>query len=61
MAFLSNVGSLSVLKDRLINNQKDIGNVITYIYGEQYGDKITNLLTQHILLAVGVLTGSRFL
>jgi hypothetical protein len=37
---------------RLLGNQEDIGNAIVPLYGEEAGAKLTDLLKQHILIAV---------
>ncbi|WEK54137.1 MAG: glycosyltransferase [Candidatus Cohnella colombiensis] len=37
--------------DRLLRNQQDIGNVIKPYYGEAAGDKLADLLREHILIA----------
>jgi hypothetical protein len=37
---------------RLLRNQDDIGNAIVPYYGEDAGHKLTDLLKQHILIAV---------
>ncbi|MEH7344774.1 glycosyltransferase [Bacillus sp. JJ1532] len=36
---------------RLLKNQEDIGNVIKPVYGEQAGNKLTDLLKEHIIIA----------
>jgi hypothetical protein len=37
---------------RLLKNQEDIGNAIVPLYGQDAGDRLTELLKQHILIAV---------
>lgn len=55
-AFLRNSPELENLKSRLVFNQTDIGNYVTIQFGKSHGDKVTELLTAHILIAVDVLT-----
>jgi hypothetical protein len=44
---------------RLLQNQVDIGNAIKPFYGEKAGNKLTALLTQHILIAVDLLNEAK--
>ncbi len=44
---------------RLLRNQKDIGNAIVPFYGKDAGIKLTDLLKQHILIAVDVVAAAK--
>ncbi len=44
---------------RLLKNQDDIGNAIVPFYGKQAGAKLTELLKQHILIAVDVVEAAK--
>ncbi|MBS1651172.1 MAG: glycosyltransferase [Bacteroidetes bacterium] len=58
-AFFNNPSALQSSLDRLLQNQKDIGNAIVPVYGQAAGDKLTELLTAHIKGAVPVLTAAK--
>jgi hypothetical protein len=44
---------------RLLKNQEDIGNAIAPFYGAEAGAKLTDLLKQHILIAVDLVTAAK--
>ncbi|MCY9664022.1 glycosyltransferase [Paenibacillus alginolyticus] len=59
------VSTLAGLEDqekvlaRLLKNQKDIGNAIKPYYGEAMGNKLGELLTEHIVLAGKVIAAAK--
>jgi hypothetical protein len=44
---------------RLLKNQEDIGSAIVPYYGQAGGDKLTDLLKQHILIAVDLVAAAK--
>jgi len=44
---------------RLLENQTDIGNAVKPFYGKAAGDKLTQLLRQHILIAADVIAAAK--
>lgn len=58
-AFFNNPDALDKNLDRLLQNQKDIGAAIVPYYGQEAGDKLAELLTEHIQLAVPVLSSAK--
>lgn len=51
---LSSLEDKSLVLDRLLKNQDDIGNSIKPYYGEEAGNKLASLLREHISLATKV-------
>jgi hypothetical protein len=45
--------------DRLLKNQDDIGNAIVPYYGQEAGDRLSDLLRQHILIAVDLVAAAK--
>lgn len=52
-------GSEQAASRRLLKNQEDIGNAIAPYYGSAAGAKLTDLLKQHILIAVDVVSAAK--
>lgn len=48
---LANLEDQKDVLNRLLRNQQDIGNIIKPYYGEAAGNKLAELLTEHILIA----------
>jgi hypothetical protein len=51
--------SAQAVSTRLLKNQEDIGNAIVPYYGSAAGAKLTDLLKQHILIAVDLVTAAK--
>ncbi|MMZ50006.1 hypothetical protein D1872_117150 [compost metagenome] len=45
--------------DRLLRNQQDIGNLIKPYYGEAAGNKLADLLREHILIAGKIVVAAK--
>lgn len=58
-AFFHDQNGLSPKLNRLLKNQQDIGNSIKAYFGEEAGNTLASLLTEHIQLAVPVLTAAQ--
>jgi hypothetical protein len=59
VSFADNSPDLQATQDRLLANQTEIGNAVKPYYGEDNGNKLTDLLKQHIQGAVGVLKAAK--
>lgn len=44
---------------RLLRNQEDIGNAVVPVYGAEAGRRLTDLLKQHILIAVDLIEAAK--
>jgi len=51
--------STQTAANRLLRNQEDIGNAIAPYYGAAAGTQLTNLLKQHILIAVDLVAAAK--
>lgn len=51
--------SADAASKRLLKNQEDIGNAVAKYYGAQAGAKLTDLLKQHILIAVDLVGAAK--
>ncbi|MFC9774291.1 glycosyltransferase [Paenibacillus chitinolyticus] len=56
---LSNLPDQKDVLDRLLRNQQDIGNVIKPYYGEAAGNKLADLLREHILIAGKIVAAAK--
>lgn len=56
---LSDLPDKEEVTTRLLNNQKDIGNAFKPYYGEDAAAKLTNLLTQHIHIAIDIVNAAK--
>jgi hypothetical protein len=62
MFIVSSIADLpdaSTAAGRLLRNQEDIGNAIAPYYGEEAGTALTDLLTDHILIAADLLNAAK--
>jgi hypothetical protein len=58
-SFFHNNDALQPRLNRLLQNQKDLGAAIVPYFGQDAGNKLTDLLTTHIKQAVPVLTAAK--
>jgi len=58
-AFFHDQAGLTPKLNRLLQNQEDIGNSIKPYFGNEAGEKLAKLLTEHIQLAVPVLSAAQ--
>ncbi len=56
---LDNKPDLEVTTNRLLQNQQDIGSAIATYYGKEAGDKLAELLKDHILIAADVVKAAK--
>lgn len=58
-AYYNDPKGLNAKLTHLLQNQKDIGNAVAGFYGKEAGDKLAQLLTEHIQSAVPVLQAAK--
>lgn len=56
---LANLGDKAKVAERLLKNQADIGDAIRPVYGAAVGDKLTELLKEHIVIATKVVAAAK--
>ena len=56
---VAGAGDTQATAARLLKNQEDIGNAIVPYYGAAAGQKLTDLLKQHILIAVDLVSAAK--
>lgn len=59
VSFEGGLADLDPATRRLLQNQVDIGDLFKIYYGDQRGTELTNLLTEHILIAAQILTAGK--
>ncbi|MED1792330.1 glycosyltransferase [Brevibacillus nitrificans] len=56
---ISNLPDQKDVLNRLLQNQQEIGNLIKPYYGEEAGNKLADLLREHILIAVKIVAAAK--
>lgn len=56
---VAEIPDAETIAGRLLRNQEDIGNAIVPYYGKDAGKKLTELLKQHIIIAVDVVAAAK--
>lgn len=59
VSFASDLPDAGAAAGRLLKNQEHIGNAIVPFYGQQAGTALTDLLKQHIMIAVDLLNAAK--
>jgi hypothetical protein len=59
VAAVAGTPDVSAAAGRLLKNQEDIGNAVVPLYGAGAGQALTDLLKQHILIAVDLIAAAR--
>ena len=56
---LADLPDAQAVAGRLLRNQEDIGNAIVPYYGKDAGKKLTDLLKEHIMIAIDVVAAAK--
>ncbi|MBP1763613.1 MAG: glycosyltransferase [Firmicutes bacterium] len=56
---VANMPEAGLNAERLLKNQQDIGNAIKPYYGDAAGEKLADLLKNHILIAANIVTAAK--
>jgi hypothetical protein len=59
VAAVADAPDSSAAATRLLKNQEDIGNAVVPVYGEVAGRALTDLLKQHIMIAVDLIAAAK--
>jgi hypothetical protein len=59
VTFADGSDGFAATADRLLQNQRDIGDAVAAFYGTAAGDRLTALLREHITIAVEVLRAAK--
>jgi len=59
VSFAADLPDTDLVAERLLKNQEDIGDAIRPFYGDEAGDQLTQLLKDHIMGAVTILTAAK--
>jgi len=59
VAAIADAPDAGVVANRLLKNQEDIGNAVVPFYGEAAGKALTDLLKQHIMIAVDIIDAAK--
>jgi hypothetical protein len=59
VSFAGSLPDLSATEQRLLRNQRDIGDAVVPYYGQTAGHQLTILLRHHILIAVDILVDAK--
>jgi hypothetical protein len=59
VSFVADLPDLQATTERLLQNQTDIGDAVKPFYGRAAGNELSDLLTEHILIAADVLAAAK--